>query len=108
MKKIKRYLIYLRLWFIKRMGYKLPSLREAEYIVPGQLYDHFAYVVRAVYDKKRLPLRNNPALAQDPNCYFCDFHRKGIPCNFCHKMANGSDICDKHVFEIICKNTDNI
>ena len=40
MKKIKRYIIYLRLWFIKRMGYKLPSLREASFVVPGQLYDH--------------------------------------------------------------------
>nr|DAT45212.1 MAG TPA: hypothetical protein [Caudoviricetes sp.] len=100
MKKIKRYIIYLRLWFIKRMGYKLPSLREASFVVPGQLYDHFAYIVRAVPRKEK-----EKELLQ---CYHCDFHRKGIPCNFCHKMVNGNDICDKHVFEIICKNTDNI
>lgn len=108
MKKIKRYIIYLRLWFIKRMGYKLPSLREADFVVPGQLYDHFAYIVRAVPIKEKArafsPNLEYPSL----KCYDCDFGKKGIPCNFCHKMANGSDICDKHVFEIICKNTDNI
>ena len=68
MKKIKRYLIYLRLWFIKRMGYKLPSLREASFVVPGQLYDHFAYIVRAVPRKEK-----EKELLQ---CYHCDFHRR--------------------------------
>ncbi len=108
MKKIKRYTLYLRIWFIKRMGYKLPSLREADFIVPGQLYDHFAYIVRAVKSKDKIPLRNNPAFAHDPKCITCDFFKKGIPCNFCHKMANGNDICEKHDFQIICKNIDNI
>lgn len=34
MKKLKRLIIYLRLWFIRQMGYNLPSLREATCIVP--------------------------------------------------------------------------
>lgn len=108
MKKIKRYIIYLRLWFIKRMGYKLPSLREADFVVPGQLYDHFAYVVRAVPFKDKAK-ESSPVLVNTSlECYYCDLRKKGIPCNFCHRMANGNDICDKHVFEIICKNINNI
>ena len=57
MKKLKRLIIYLRLWFISKMGYNLPSLREATCIVPGQLYDHFGRVVRAVPSK--MPATDN-------------------------------------------------
>lgn len=54
MKKLKRFIIYLRLWFIRKMGYTLPSLREATSVVPGEFYDLFGRIVRAV------PNRNQP------------------------------------------------
>ena len=52
MKKLKRFIIYLRLWFIRKMGYTLPSLREATSVVPGEFYDLFGRIVRAVPNKE--------------------------------------------------------
>lgn len=110
MKKLKRFIIYLRLWFIRKMGYNLPSLREATCIVPGQLYDHFGRVVRAV-PSKMPPTDNGDSKEQEEvpeHCFQCDLYNKHIPCSFNHCMANGTDICKNHHFEIICLNTGNI
>lgn len=110
MKKLKRLIIYLRLWFIRQMGYNLPSLREATCIVPGQLYDHFGRVVRAVPSK--MPATDNGDNKDQEevpeHCLQCDLYNKHIPCSFNHQMANGNDICENHHFEIICLNTGNI
>ena len=110
MKKLKRFIIYLRLWFIRKMGYNLPSLREATCIVPGQLYDHFGRVVRAVPSK--MPATDNGDSKDQEevpeHCLHCDLYNKHIPCSFNHQMANGTDICKNHHFEIICLNTGNI
>ena len=110
MKKLKRFIIYLRLWFIRKMGYNLPSLREATCIVPGQLYDHFGRVVRAVPSK--MPATDNGDSKDQEevpeHCLHCDLYNKHIPCSFNHQMANGNDICENHHFEIICLNTGNI
>lgn len=110
MKKLKRFIIYLRLWFIRQMGYNLPSLREATFIVPGQLYDHFGRVVRAVPSK--MPATDNKDCKEQEevpeHCFQCDLYNKHIPCSFNHRMANGNDICENHHFEIICLNTGNI
>lgn len=110
MKKLKRFIIYLRLWFIRQMGYNLPSLREATFIVPGQLYDHFGRVVRAVPSK--MPATDNGDCKEQEevpeHCFQCDLYNKHIPCSFNHQMANGNDICENHHFEIICLNTGNI
>lgn len=97
MKKLKRFIIYLRLWFIRQMGYNLPSLREATCIVPGQLYDHFGRVVRAVPSK---PIDNEVGSKEQKDvpdhCLQCDLYNKHIPCSFNHQMANGNDICENH------------
>lgn len=110
MKKLKRLIIYLRLWFIRKMGYNLPSLREATCIVPGQLYDHFGRVVRAVPSK--MPATDNRDCKEQEevpeHCFQCDLYNKHIPCSFNHRMANGNDICENHHFEIICLNSGNI
>lgn len=110
MKKLKRLIIYLRLWFIRKMGYNLPSLREATCIVPGQLYDHFGRVVRAVPSK--MPATDNGDSKEQEevleHCFQCDLYNKHIPCSFNHRMANGNDICENHHFEIICLNSGNI
>lgn len=110
MKKLKRFIIYLRLWFIRQMGYNLPSLREATCIVPGQLYDHFGRVVRAVPSK--MPATDNGDSKDQEevpeHCLHCDLYNRHIPCSFNHQMANGNDICENHHFEIICLNTGNI
>lgn len=110
MKKLKRLIIYLRLWFICKMGYNLPSLREATCIVPGQLYDHFGRVVRAVPSK--MPATDNGDSKEQEevpeHCFQCDLYNKHIPCSFNHRMANGNDICENHHFEIICLNSGNI
>lgn len=110
MKKLKRFIIYLRLWFIRQMGYNLPSLREATFIVPGQLYDHFGRVVRAVPSK--MPATDNGDSKKQEevpeHCFQCDLYNKHIPCSFNHRMANGNDICENHHFEIICLNSGNI
>ena len=110
MKKLKRLIIYLRLWFIRKMGYNLPSLREATCIVPGQLYDHFGRVVRAVPSK--MPATDNGDRKEQEevpeHCFQCDLYNKHIPCSFNHRMANGNDICENHHFEIICLNEGNI
>lgn len=110
MKKLKRLIIYLRLWFIRQMGYNLPSLREATCIVPGQLYDHFGRVVRAVPSK--MPATDNGDSKEQEevpeHCFLCDLYNKHIPCSFNHRMANGNDICENHHFEIICLNSGNI
>lgn len=110
MKKLKRLIIYLRLWFIRQMGYNLPSLREATFIVPGQLYDHFGRVVRAVPSK--MPATDNGDSKEQvevpEHCFQCDLYNKHIPCSFNHRMANGNDICENHHFEIICLNSGNI
>lgn len=110
MKKLKRLIIYLRLWFISKMGYNLPSLREATFIVPGQLYDHFGRVVRAV-PSKMPPTYKGDSKEQEEvpeHCLQCDLYNKHIPCSFNHRMANGNDICENHHFEIICLNSGNI
>lgn len=110
MKKLKRFIIYLRLWFIRQMGYNLPSLREATFIVPGQLYDHFGRVVRAV-PSKMPPTDKGDSKEQEEvpeHCLQCDLYNKHIPCSFNHCMANGNDICENHHFEIICLNSGNI
>lgn len=110
MKKLKRLIIYLRLWFISKMGYNLPSLREATFIVPGQLYDHFGRVVRAVPSK--MPTTDNGDSKEQEevpeHCLQCDLYNKHIPCSFNHCMANGNDICENHHFVIICLNSGNI
>lgn len=110
MKKLKRLIIYLHLWFIRKMGYNLPSLREATCIVPGQLYDHFGRVVRAVPSK--MPATDNEDSKEQEevpeHCFQCDLYNKHIPCSFNHRMANGNDICENHHFEIICLNSGNI
>lgn len=111
MKKLKRLAIYLRLWLIHKMGYTLPSLREAEYVVPGQLYDHFGRIVHAVCNKDTAKT-SKKAMCEGyevpEQCLYCDFFKQNIPCSFCHRMADGGDICDKHHFEIICLNRGNI
>ena len=110
MKKLKRLIIYLRLWFIRKMGYNLPSLREATCIVPGQLYDHFGRVVRAV--PSNMPATDNRDSKEQEevpeHCFQCDLYNKHIPCSFNHRMDNGNDICENHHFEIICLNSGNI
>ncbi len=111
MKKLKRLVIYLRLWFIKKMGYTLPSLREANCVVPGQLYDHFGRIVHAVPNKPTdHPEQKTLHMGYEipEQCLQCDLMRQNIPCSFNHRMANGGDICDKHHFEIICLNRGNI
>lgn len=79
------------------MGYNLPSLREATCIVPGQLYDHFGRVVRAVPSK---PIDNEVGSKEQKDvpdhCLQCDLYNKHIPCSFNHQMANGNDICENH------------
>lgn len=107
MNMIKRLILYLRLWLLKRLGYKLPSLREADSIVPGRLYDHFARIVRAIPIKKR---HSQPVdYTQSEQCLYCDFRKMGIPCQFQHRLKDSSeDICEHHVFEVISYNHDNI
>lgn len=110
MKKLKRLAIYLHLWLIRKMGYNLPSLREANGVVPGQFYDLFGRIVRAVSNKGT----DDPYVKAHfhdeipENCYQCDLFRKNIPCTFNHRMTNGRDICERHHFEIICLNKGNI
>lgn len=110
MKKLKRLIIYLRLWFIRKMGYNLPSLREATCIVPGQLYDHFGRVVRAVPSKMPATDHGDSKEQEEvpEHCFQCDLYNKHIPCSFNHRMDNGNDICENHHFEIICLNSGNI
>lgn len=110
MKKFfKQILLCLRLWLIKRMGYKLPSLREVTPVMPGQLYDHFGYVVQFTRRKKKSEETHVTELGEIPeHCFLCPLYKKGIPCTFNHRMANGKDICDDYSLEIIIKNTGNI
>lgn len=110
MKKFfKQILLCLRLWLIKRMGYKLSSLREVTPVMPGQLYDHFGYVVEFIPRKKKSDETHVTELGEIPeNCFQCPLYKKGIPCTFNHRMANGKDICDDYSLEIIIKNTGNI
>ena len=110
MKKFfKQILLCLRLWLIKRMGYKLQSLREVTSVMPGQLYDHFGYVVQFTCRKKKSDETHVTELGEIPeHCFLCPLYKKGIPCTFNHRMANGKDICDDYSLEIIIKNTGNI
>lgn len=111
MKKLKRFIIYLRLWFIRKMGYTLPSLREATCVMPGEFYDLFGRIVRAVPNKESSTphVEGNLEHEEVPeHCHNCDLFKEHIPCSFNHRMPNGSDICDNHHFEIICINRGNI
>ena len=111
MKKLKRIIIYLRLWFFRKMGYTLPSLRDSTCVMPGQLYDLFGRIVRAVPNKESTSphVKGNFGHEEVPEyCRNCDLFKEGIPCSFNHRMANGHDICDNHHFEIICINKGNI
>ena len=36
-------------------------------------------------------------------CFFCDFHRKCIPCPFYNTLKDGSDVCDTHKYVILKK-----
>lgn len=106
MKKIKKLFLYFRLWLMWKMGYKLPSLRENATAVPGKLYDHFGFVVRAIPKPKHNVNANKGEIPI--GCMKCDLFKKKIPCSFNHHMTNGEDICDKHNFQIICQNPGNI
>lgn len=109
MKKLfSKLIILFRLWLINKMGYKLPSLREANPVKPGQLYDHFGYVVLAVPNNSKFRIGDYTEGEMPEQCLSCDLYKKGIPCSFPHRMANGSDVCDTNKFQIICKNTHNI
>lgn len=110
MKKLKRFIIFLRLWFIRKMGYNLPSLRDANSVVPGQFYDLFGRIVRAVPNSNSTPSYEDwmPHEEIPDHCLECDLYKQHIPCTFNHRMANGSDICAKHHFEIIGLNRGNI
>jgi len=111
MKKLKRFFIYLRLWFIQKVGYSIPSIRDTTSVMPGQFYDFFGRVVRAVPTKEStVPLaKDNPEYKDVPeNCLNCDLFKEHLPCSFNHRMPNGHDICDGHHFEIICINRGNI
>ncbi len=110
MKKLKRFIIYLRLWFIHKMGYTLPSLRDASYVVPGELYDHFGRVVRAVPNNDTGFIQWKPTFNEDipAHCRTCDLFLKGIPCPQTHCMSNGKEICGDYHFEVICTNKGNI
>lgn len=108
-KYFKQIILCLRLWLIKRMGYKLSSLREVTPVMPGQLYDHFGYVVQFTRRKKKSDENHVTELGEIPEkCFQCPLYKKGIPCTFNHRMANGKDICDDYSLEIIIKNTGNI
>lgn len=111
MKKLKRFIIYLRLWFIRKIGYTLPSLREATSVIPGEFYDLFGRIVRAVPNKESSTphVEGNLEHEEVPDhCHNCDLFKEHIPCSFNHRMPNGCDICDNHHFEIICINRGNI
>ena len=108
-KKIRKIIFYLRIWFIQRMGYKLPSLREVSPVVPDELYDHFGYIVHTKHRTTKSQDTCFTELGEIPErCLSCDLYKNGIPCTFNHRMANGKDICDDYEIEIICKNTGNI
>ena len=107
MKKIKKLIIYLRIWLIYKMGYTLPSLREMIVVMPGKLYDHFSYIVMAVPVSGKHP-SDSSSKEERHQCQKCELFMKGIPCGFSHRMPNGKDICDNHVFKVICKNTHRI
>ena len=72
MKKIKKLIIYLRIWLIYKMGYTLPSLREMIVVIPGKLYDHFSYIVMAVPVSGKHPSdsskRRNSISARNASC----------------------------------------
>lgn len=109
MNKLKKFLLYLRILFIRKVGYKIPSIRQASYIVPGQLYDHFAYIIRTKPRAKPLAFSDDEGIPEEKMaeyCHHCDLHEKGIPCNFTHKLLNGEEVCSRHQFEIICLNPD--
>lgn len=111
MKKLKRLIIYLRLWFMQKMGYTLPSLREVDSVMPGVFYDLFGRIVHAVPNKESSTLHIKGAFGHEDvpeHCLDCDLYKKHIPCSFNHRMPNGCDICDYHHFEIICINRGNI
>jgi hypothetical protein len=110
MKKIlRKYILCLRLWFIRRMGYKLPSLREASSAAPNQLYDHFGLVVEAVRRKGKIETMKGVNNEEIPyRCITCALFNQHIPCTFNHRMANGKDICEDYRFEIICVNHGSI
>ena len=75
----------------------------------GQLYDHFGYVVQFTHRKKKSDETHVTELGEIPeHCFLCPLYKKGIPCTFNHRMANGKDICDDYSLEIIIKNTGNI
>lgn len=109
MKKLKHFLLYLRIWLIRKMGYRIPSIRQAPYIVPGQLYDHFAYIIRTKPRAKSYVQPDGEGIPEEKMaeyCRHCDLYDKNIPCNFTHKMLNGEEVCTYHQFEIICLNPD--
>lgn len=37
----------------------------------------------------------------DCSCFFCDFHRKSIPCPLYNSLEDGSPVCDTHKYVII-------
>lgn len=105
MRKFKKIVFLFRIWLMKQLGYKLPELREANPVMPKQLYGHFSYMVEAI------PLSGHYKAIKDyeqgempEQCLKCELFQLHLPCSFCHTMANGADICDKHIFRVICKN----
>lgn len=109
MKKIiRKIFLCLRLWIIRRMGYRLPSLREAFPVMPNTLYDHFGYVVMAVPRDKKQTLQPYPTDEVPDECKSCGLFKHGLPCAFNHRMTNGNDICEDHQFVVICINKGNI
>lgn len=94
MKKFfKQILLCLRLWLIKRMGYKLPSLREVTPVMPGQLYDHFGYVVQFTCRKKKSDETHTTANHQPCSKQCGSSHCRRYPFALCKHPFAGASTC---------------
>lgn len=97
-------MFFFRLWLMNQLGYKLSPLREASPVMPKHLYDHFCYVVEAVPTSRRFKPISEYGEDIPEQCEYCELMKLGLPCSFDHIMANGENICDRHVFIAHCKN----
>lgn len=109
MKKFRKFIFLFRIWLMKQLGYKLTELREANPVMPKQLYNHFSYIVEAIpLSGQYAPIKDYETGVIPTQCQKCEFYQLALPCSFNHKMANGEDICDRHIFRVVCKNRYNI
>lgn len=97
---MKKKIILIKFWLMRKFGYQPERIRQAEQVVPGRIYDNFGHFIRAVpvTEQEREVIKVSGYVYP---CVVCDLYIQGLPCPLVNKLPNGEEVCKNHKYEII-------